>query len=84
MESRGVEATVIGEFTSSTNMIVQHQGKTIMDIDMEFLHNGLPRHHLQTTSVVNKYDEPKLPEETSRTKVLESLLGEKKEPNNEE
>lgn len=49
MESRGVEATVIGEFTNSGKCIVEYKGKKIMDMDMEFLHNGLPKQHLFTS-----------------------------------
>ena len=49
MESRGVEATVIGEFTKSGKVVIQYEGKKIMDIGMNFLHNGLPKHHLQTS-----------------------------------
>ncbi|MGH9856337.1 MAG: AIR synthase-related protein, partial [Acidobacteriota bacterium] len=41
MQRRGVEATIIGEFTKSGKCIVKQNGKTIMDIDMDFLHNGL-------------------------------------------
>ena len=48
MQSRGVEATVIGEFTNSPKVVVNYQGKKIVDLDMEFLHNGLPKQHLYT------------------------------------
>ncbi|OGI94985.1 hypothetical protein A2917_01215 [Candidatus Nomurabacteria bacterium RIFCSPLOWO2_01_FULL_42_17] len=48
MERRGVEATVIGEFTNSGKIVVMYKDKKIMDLDMEFLHNGLPKHHLKT------------------------------------
>jgi len=43
MQRRGVEATVIGEFTKSGRCVVRHKGKTVMDLDLEFLHNGLPK-----------------------------------------
>ncbi|MBI3305924.1 phosphoribosylformylglycinamidine synthase [Candidatus Nomurabacteria bacterium] len=80
MESRGVEATVIGEFTDSGKVIIEYEGKKIMDIDMEFLHNGLPRHHLQTSPVV-KVRPSQVHREgrtfTNYTKTLENLLGEK-------
>src|SRR3972149_2020808 len=46
MKSRGVEATAIGEFINSPKIIVQYNGKKIMDLNMEFLHNGLPKVHL--------------------------------------
>ena len=43
MKRRGVEATVIGEFTKSGKCHVSYNGKTVMDLDLEFLHDGLPK-----------------------------------------
>jgi len=74
MKSRGVEATAIGEFINSPKIIVQYNGKKIMDLNMEFLHNGLPKVHLSTTPYSSNFLEPKLPEGLSRTKILEDLL----------
>lgn len=74
MESRGVEATVIGEFTNSGKVVVEWNGKKIMDMSMEFLHNGLPKHSLTTSPVQKTYTDPQMPHGSSRTKVLEELL----------
>ncbi len=49
MKRRGVEATIIGEFTDSGNCVVTYNDKTIMDLDMKFLHDGLPQRTLKTT-----------------------------------
>lgn len=43
MKRRGVEATVIGEFTKSGKCHVSYNGKTVMDLDLDFLHDGLPK-----------------------------------------
>ena len=79
LKSRGVEATVIGEFTNSGKVVVKYQGKTIMDLQMEFLHNGLPKHHLATIAAINTYPEPSVKVGPSQnkyyTKALERLLG---------
>lgn len=48
MTRRGVEATVIGEFTKSGKCVVRFKDKIIMDIDMDFLHNGLPQRPMTT------------------------------------
>ncbi len=74
MKSRGVEAVVIGEFMDSPKVVVEYEGKKIMDMDMEFLHNGLPKHQLTTEPVLNKNPEPKLLPKKSYTKDLENLL----------
>ncbi len=77
MESRGVEATVIGEFTDSGKCVVNWQGKEIMNLPLEFLHNGLPKHNLKTEKFIEQFVEPKLPEGNSRTSILEELLSQK-------
>jgi phosphoribosylformylglycinamidine synthase II len=60
MKWRGVEAAVVGEFTSSGRGIVRYHGETIFDLDLEFLHNGLPRKELRTRYKKMKRD-PILP-----------------------
>lgn len=48
MQRRGVETTAIGEFTDSGKCIVKFKGKKIMDMDMDFLHHGLPKRPMFT------------------------------------
>lgn len=74
MSRRGVEAVVIGEFTNKGNCVVKWNGKKIMDLPLEFLHNGLPQRHLATTPVVRTYAEPTLSKSVSRDKELAQLL----------
>ncbi|MES2930910.1 MAG: AIR synthase-related protein [Patescibacteria group bacterium] len=76
MESRGVLAVVIGEFTDSGKCIVRHNGKMIMDMPMEFLHNGLPVRHLISEKSKSVHKDPKIPRGDSRTKELLALLRE--------
>jgi len=42
MARRGVATTVIGKFTKSKKCVVKYHGKVIMNLEMEFLHNGRP------------------------------------------
>ncbi|MEI7709174.1 MAG: AIR synthase-related protein [bacterium] len=77
MESRGVEAVVIGEFSNSGKVVVEWEGKVIMDLEMEFLHNGLPKHHLHTTPTTQTHDEPKNYKGLPSVKILEKLLADK-------
>jgi phosphoribosylformylglycinamidine synthase subunit PurSL len=48
MQSRGVEATIIGTFTKKGKCHVTYNKKTIIDIDMKFLHDGLPQRPMTT------------------------------------
>jgi phosphoribosylformylglycinamidine synthase len=77
MGTRGVEATIIGEFVKSPYCVVLYKGKKIMDIDMEFLHNGLPKHQLVSTPIFSTHFEPELEPKKSYTGELEKLLEEK-------
>ncbi|MFA6520290.1 MAG: AIR synthase-related protein [Candidatus Paceibacterota bacterium] len=77
MDSRGVEATIVGTFTDSEKCIVEYKGKKIMDIDMDFLHDGLPKHQLLTSPFIEKHSEPVLNNKKSYTAELERLLGQK-------
>ncbi|MCF7833928.1 MAG: phosphoribosylformylglycinamidine synthase [Candidatus Pacebacteria bacterium] len=76
MDSRGVEATIIGEFNNSGKCIVYNNDKKIMDISMDFLHDGLPEKDLKTTYIQKIYKEPQLPKNSNRTKLFEKLVGE--------
>lgn len=51
MKSRGVEVTRIGEFTNSGRCIVNYKNKKIVDIDLPFLHYGLPKRKLKTSEL---------------------------------
>ena len=76
MDSRGVEATIIGEFTNSGHCVVKYEGRKIMDIDLEFLHNGLPKRPLKSEKIEHKFKEPNTTK-ISRTKILEEMIADK-------
>lgn len=61
MRRREVEATVIGRFTSSGKCVVECHGAVVMDIGLDFLHDGLPKKHLKTTPVAARNPEPAVP-----------------------
>ena len=61
MQRREVEATVIGVFTGSGRCVVESRGSMVMDISLDFLHNGLPKKHLRTTFSKKTYPEPDTP-----------------------
>ena len=41
--AEGCETAVIGEFTKDGRLLVTHHDATVVDLDMNFLHKGLPR-----------------------------------------
>jgi phosphoribosylformylglycinamidine synthase II len=74
MQRRGVEATVVGEFTKSGKCIVTFNEKIIMDIDMDFLHNGLPQRAMTTSYIKPLFQETLIPEEKKLTASLTEML----------
>jgi phosphoribosylformylglycinamidine synthase II len=56
--SEDVEATVIGEFTDDKKLRLFYQNKPVSDLDMEFLHHGLPQLERVAEWSLPCYDEP--------------------------
>ncbi|MFP4098165.1 MAG: phosphoribosylformylglycinamidine synthase subunit PurL [Alphaproteobacteria bacterium] len=75
LEKRGVEATVIGTFTDTGHAEVTWRSDVIMDMDMDFLHNGNPETHLKTTFTRGGKAEPDLEEPGSYEECLTQMLG---------
>jgi phosphoribosylformylglycinamidine synthase subunit PurSL len=71
MKRRGVEATVIGEFTRDGRCYVTYNGNSVMDMDMEFLHDGLPIRQLTSSYTKPHQEEPRRLNDNHR----ETLLG---------
>lgn len=74
MKRRGVEATTIGRFTKTKKCIVKYRHETIMDIDMDFLHDWLPPRPMTTIVPKREYAEPKIPRTRNLTKTLCEML----------
>jgi len=74
MDSRDVEATVIGKFTDSRKCLVSYNGKLVLDIEMDFLHNGLPKRILKSTYDPIKNVEPNFSPDKNANKTLLNML----------
>ncbi|MGD0535742.1 MAG: AIR synthase-related protein [Methanoregula sp.] len=77
MKRREVEATVIGEFTGTGRCIVECQGIVAMDIELAFLHDGLPKKVLRTMPVKVNNPEPALPCPARLDDIVSAMLGRK-------
>lgn len=73
MKRRGVEATVIGEFTTSGKCVVKSRGKKVMDLDLEFLHDGLPKREQYSRKPVVLYMGQRNTGDFSKKDLLEML-----------
>ncbi|MBI4563141.1 MAG: phosphoribosylformylglycinamidine synthase subunit PurL [Planctomycetes bacterium] len=69
-----VEATVIGRFTSTRELVLRYQGHEVGRLDMEFLHRGLPREPRIATWAEPKSPNPRPPEKEDYAEDLKKLL----------
>jgi phosphoribosylformylglycinamidine synthase len=69
-----VEATAIGTFTDSGKAVVRHNGKVVMEMEMDFLHNGLPQKELKTRIAPPLTTEPEIDLPEDPADVEEALL----------
>jgi phosphoribosylformylglycinamidine synthase II len=72
---RGVEATVIGTYTDSGRAIVTWHGEEIMNLTMDFLHDGVPETPLKTTFARGGENEPNIKEPDDYASTLISMMG---------
>ncbi len=56
-----VEATVLGVFTDDHRLIVTYDGETVCDLEMEFLHHGLPQRVMTATQTPRTYVQDDIP-----------------------
>jgi len=74
MKKRGVEAKVIGEFNDTDRCVVKFNNETIMDLKMDFLHDGLPRKEITTTYTKKQHEEPSTEKPEDLTKTLLDMI----------
>lgn len=69
-----VEATVIGHFGNEGKLELRYEGQVVGELEMEFVHNGLPQYIRKATWQAPAVDEPELEEKEDYTADLEKIL----------
>lgn len=69
----GVEATAIGKYTDSGRCVVKGAGKIVVDVDLDFLHDGFPQYELKAVWTPKKYIEMEW-NSTDLTEQLKNML----------
>ncbi|MFA5345150.1 MAG: phosphoribosylformylglycinamidine synthase subunit PurL [Candidatus Omnitrophota bacterium] len=69
-----VEATVIGEFTNTKKLELYYRDNLVCNLDMHFLHDGLPKTVKEAVYVQAKHAEPKINCPKDLTPALTKLL----------
>jgi len=73
-DSEDVEATVIGRYGNEGKLELRYEGETVGELDMEFLHNGLPKYTRKAVWQAPELNEPELPEKDDYTNDLKAIL----------
>ncbi|MCD4819712.1 MAG: phosphoribosylformylglycinamidine synthase [Candidatus Cloacimonetes bacterium] len=74
-EAREVELSNIGKFTDSGYLEVRFQNEIISYLDLDFLHNGVPRKHLSAEWKKPNLVEPNIPQNLDYNDILLKLMG---------
>jgi len=73
-QSEGVEATIIGEFTDTQRLELFFDSNLVGDLDMQFLHKGLPQRENEAVWEPPHHTEPDFPQPTDLCEDLLSIL----------
>lgn len=73
--SEDVVATVIGEFTDTRHLELFYAGNMVCDLNMEFLHHGLPQLEREAAWETPRHEEPELPPSPDFRQALLRILG---------
>jgi phosphoribosylformylglycinamidine synthase II len=73
-QSEEVEATIIGEFTDTRRLELLYEGNLVGDLDMKFLHKGLPQLVKEAVWEPPQHIEPDFPQPTDLRDDLLSIL----------
>ena len=69
-----VESTVIGTFTDDRKLKLRYHGQQVGELDMEFLHDGVPKYSRQAVWQTPKLTEPGIPEKENYNDELIKIL----------
>jgi len=72
--SENVESTVIGRFTGDKQLRLRYNGQQVGEMDMEFLHEGVPKYSRQAAWQRPQLSEPSLPEKDNYNDDLMRIL----------
>ena len=74
-DDENVEATIIGKFTNDKRLRLYYQKHLVCNLDMEFLHHGVPRLTRRAVWQRQRFIEPKLKEKKKYGPALKAILG---------
>jgi phosphoribosylformylglycinamidine (FGAM) synthase-like enzyme len=73
-DSENVESTIIGKFTSDRKLRLRYSGQLVGELDMEFLHEGVPKYSRKAVWDAPKISEPSIAEKDNYNDELLRIL----------
>ena len=73
-DDENVESTVIGKFTDDKKLILRYNGQEVANLDMDFLHNGVPKYSRKAHWKSPELAEPSIPEKDDYNSELLQIL----------
>jgi len=73
-DDENVESTVIGKFTSDKKLRLRYKGQDVGELDMEFLHDGVPKYSRKAVWKSPQLTEPSIPEKDNYNDELLQIL----------
>ncbi len=73
-DDENVESTVIGKFTNDKKLRLRYDGQQVAEMDMEFLHNGVPKYSRKAIWKDRHFTEPSMSEKDNYTDELLQIL----------
>jgi phosphoribosylformylglycinamidine synthase len=73
-DSENVESTVIGKFTSDKRLILRYNGRQVAEMDMDFLHDGVPKYSRKAVWNTPQLTEPSIAEKDNYNQELLQIL----------
>jgi len=73
-DGENVESTVIGKFTGDKKLILRYDGVQVAEMDMDFLHDGVPKYSRKAVWKSPQLSEPSLPEKDDYSDELLRIL----------
>lgn len=73
-ESENVDATVIGRFTNDRKLRLRYSGQQVAELDMDFLHDGVPKYSRKAVWAAPTLSEPAVAEKDNYNDELLGVL----------
>lgn len=74
-DEENVESTVVGRFTDDKKLKLRYNGQQVGELDMDFLHNGVPKYSRQAVWRSPQLSEPSIAEKDNYNDELLEILG---------